>query len=300
MDRLASMAVFVKASDLGSFTAAAAALGLSSQMVGKHVRALEERLGTALIQRSTRRQSLTDAGERFLERCRVVLAEAEAADTVVEELSASPRGRLRISAPIGFGACRLAPLLTAFMDRHSAVEIELVLTDRYVDPIDESYDAVLRLGPIAETSLAARELAPHDQILCASPTYLAARGVPKSPADLVEHDCLGFVNASGQPYAEWRFTRSGNVYPVLIRNRFKVNDGRVLAALAAAGRGIILQPEAVLREHLDTGALVPALTEYVAPSRPMYLMFSARRPQPPKLRALIDHLVAALPTRRDS
>ena len=294
IDRLTSMEVFVKAVDLGSFTAAATALGLSSQMVGKHIRVLEQRLGTQLMRRSTRRQGLTDAGRLFYERCRAVLAEVEAAEAVAEEVSATPRGRLRVSAPVGFGACRLAPVLTAFMERYPGVEIELVLTDRYVDLIDEGFDAVLRLGPIPDTSLAARDLAAHDQVACASPAYLARKGAPRTPADLGGHDCLGFVNASGLPYSEWRFTaRDGTAHPVRIRSRFRTNDGRVLAAAAVAGGGIVLQPDAVLREHLDAGRLVPVLTDYVAPSRPMVLMFSGQRSQPPKLRALIDTIVAA-------
>lgn len=295
IDRLTSMTVFVRAADLGSFTAAATTLGLTSQMVGKHVRTLEKRLGAPLIRRSTRRQSLTDAGRLFYDRCRAVLAEVEAAEAVVEELSAAPRGRLRLSAPVGFGACRLAPLVTEFMARYPAVEVELALTDRYVDLVDEGFDAVLRLGPVADTALAARELASHDQIVCASPSYLAAHGWPRTPADLADHTCLGFVNASGLPFAEWRFTaRDGAAHPVRIRSRFQVNDGRVLAAAAVAGGGVILQPEAVLREHLDSGRLAPVLPDYAAPSRPMFLMFSNQRPQPLKLRTFIDYMVATL------
>ncbi|WP_158804968.1 LysR substrate-binding domain-containing protein [Acidisoma sp. L85] len=172
---------------------------------------------------------------------------------------------------------------------------ELNLTDRFVDLVDEGYDAVLRLGPIADTSLVARELAPHDQIACASPSYLKAQGSPQTPADLADHNCLGFTNASGLPYADWNFSRGGALCSVRIHSRFQVNDGRVLAMAAVAGGGIILQPEAVLREHLDIGALVPVLTDYDAPSRPMALLFSSQRPQPPKLRAFIDYIVAALP-----
>lgn len=301
IDRLTSMAVFVRAADLGSFTAAAATLGLTSQMVGKHVRMLEMRLGTALMRRSTRQQSLTDAGRLFYERCRTVLAEVEAAEAVVEEISAAPRGRLRLSAPVGFGACRLAPLVTGFMARHPAVEVELVLTDRYVDLVEEGFDAVLRLGPVADSSLAARELGPHAQVACAAPDYLAAHGTPRTPADLAAHACLGFVNASGLPYAEWRFTApDGTVHPVRIRSRFQVNDGRVLAAVAVAGQGIVLQPEAVLREHLDAGRLVPILADYAAPGRPMFLMFPSQRPQPPKLRAFIDYMVVMIGSTRRS
>ncbi|MCW6511798.1 LysR family transcriptional regulator [Lichenifustis flavocetrariae] len=293
IDRLTSMEVFVKAVDLGSFTAAAVSLGLSSQMVGKHIRVLEQRLGTQLMRRSTRRQGLTDAGRLFYERCRAVLTEVASAEAVVEDINATPRGRLRLSAPIGFGACRLAPLLTTFMERYPEVEVELILTDRYVDLIDEGFDAVFRLGPIADTSLIARELAPHEQVACASPQYLARKGIPQTPADLGDHDCLGFVNASGLTYAEWRFTaRDGAPQSTRIRSRFQVNDGRVLANAAAAGGGIILQPIAVLRDYLDTGRLIPVLTDFIAPHRPMFLMFSGQRSQPPKLRALIDTVVA--------
>ena len=144
LDRLTSMAVFVKATDCGSFTGGGGR-GLSSQMVGKHGSALEARLGAALLRRTTRRQSLTEVGQRFYERCRVILAEAEAADALAEDGDAAARGRLRISAPVGYGACRLAPIMSDLLVREPGLEVELVLTDRYVDPVDEGFDAVLRL-----------------------------------------------------------------------------------------------------------------------------------------------------------
>ncbi len=174
------------------------------------------------------------------------------------------------------------------------MEVELTLTDRFVDLVDEGFDAVLRLGPISETSLVGRELTSHDQIVCASPAYLERRGVPRVPAELTDHDCLGFVNWSGRPYAEWRFGLSGVVHPVHIRSRFQVNDGRVLVAAAVAGHGIILQPEAVVADALAQGALVPVLSDYVPPSRTLYLVHTPRLPQPPKLATFIDYVLAAL------
>ncbi len=296
LDRLTSMAVFVKAADLGSFTAAGVALGLTSQMVGKHVAALEETLGTPLLRRTTRRQSLTETGGRFYERCRAVLADAEAAYAVEEVASAEPRGRLRLSAPIGFGACWLAPVLSAFLQRHPLVGVELNLTDRFVDLVDEGYDAVLRLGPLGETSLTVRELAPHVQVACAAPAYLARRGTPRTPADLADHDCLGFVNWSGRPFVEWRFGRGGRVDPVQVQSRFQVNDGRVLVAAAVAGHGVILQPAVVVEEALRRGELVRLLNDHAGPSRMLYLLHTPGQPQPAKLRAFIDHLTAALAT----
>jgi DNA-binding transcriptional LysR family regulator len=292
IDRLTSMAVFVKVCELGSFSAAATVLGLSSQMVGKHVQALETMLGTPLIRRSTRRQSLTDVGVLFHERCLVVLAEVKTAESVVEGMAASPRGRLRISAPVGFGACELAPALTRFTETYPEIDIELVLTDHFVDMVQDGFDAVLRLGPFADSALAIRPIARHQQVLCAAPDYLKRRGRPGVPDDLNHHDCLSFLNASGLPYANWVFEKAGTEYCVRVHGRFQVNDGRVLAAAAVAGRGIILQPEAVVREYLNTGDLVSLLEDYAAPSREMALMFSAARPQPPKLRAFIDFVVA--------
>ena len=153
MDRLTSMAVFVKAADLGSFSAAATKLGLSSQMVGKHVGFLEARLGAQLIRRTTRRQSLTDVGHAFYERCRSILAEAEDAEALVKNLSETPRGRLQISAPVAFGSSLVAPLLNRYLQIFPHVEAMLTLTDRYVDVVDEGYDAVFRLEPLKDTGL---------------------------------------------------------------------------------------------------------------------------------------------------
>ncbi len=294
MDRLTSMAAFVKAVDLGSFTAAATALGSSPQMIGKHVGLLEERLGAQLLRRTTRRQSPTELGQAFYERCRLILAEAEAAEALVHDLSVAPRGRLRVSAPVNFGACRVAPLVTSFLRDHKEMEIELSLTDRFVDVVDEGYDVVFRLGPLADSTLLSRELMSHDQVVCASPAYLEARGAPASPADLLTHECLGYVNWSGLPYSEWRFTRNGQVHAVTVRSRFQVNDGRVLRAAALDGSGIIMQPEALVRKDIDAGRLVQVLPEYTAPSRSLHLLFPTRRAQTAKLRTFIDHVVTSL------
>ena len=294
LDRLTGMAAFVRAADLGSFTAAGSALGMTSQMVGKHVAALEQRLGAPLLYRSTRRQQLTELGAQYYARCRVVLAETEAADALAED-GAAPRGRLRVGAPVGFGATRLAPVLAALTDVHRGLEIELILSDRFVDLVDESYDAVVRLGPLAESSLASYELAVHDQVACAAPAYLMAHGTPDEPEDLAQHDCLGFVNASGRPYAEWRFGADGRVHAVPIRARFRCNDGRTLVAAAISGHGIILQPRAVVSDALADGSLVAVLTRYAAPSRAMFLLHSRREPLPARLVVLVAAVLAAFP-----
>lgn len=293
MDRLFSMSVFVKAADLGSFTAAANALGLSSQMVGKHVSFLEQRLGAQLLHRTTRRQSLTTVGQVFYERCRSLLNDAELAENLVHELSTTPRGRLRVTAPVNFGAHRVAPLVTRYLRLHPGVEVELTLTDRYVDMVDEGFDVAIRLGPPKDSGLAARVLKPDRLVACASPAYLARHGTPQLPDDLTVHECLTFMLSSGSPYSTWEFIENGRTRTVQVHGRFQVNDGRVLLAAALDGYGIILQPEAVVRDDLDAGRLLLVLPSCTTPSRPMHVLFSAKRPRPLRLRRFVDMIVEA-------
>jgi DNA-binding transcriptional LysR family regulator len=300
MDRLTSMTVFVKAADLGSFTAAGEALGLSSQMVGKHVGFLERRLGTQLLLRSTRRQSLTAIGRTFYDRCRVVVAEAEVAEAVARELSTTLRGSLRISAPVTFGSIALAPLVAGYLQAHPQVQIALDLTDRYVDVVGEGYDTVIRLGPLKDSGLISRALTPYRLIACASPGDLAAHGTPRTPADLSEHECLGLVFASGQSLAEWRFAKEGVVHDVLMRSRFQVNDARVLHQAALEGHGIVLQAGLILADDLATGRLAQILPDYETPTRPLYILFSAARLPTQILRSFLDEVVAAFGQPRQS
>lgn len=293
IDRLTSMAVFVKAADLGSFAAASAATGLSPQMVGKHVGALEERLGAELIRRTTRRQSLTEVGRAFYERCRAILAETEAAEALARDRDAAPRGRLRVNAPVTFGACCLAPVVWRFLDEHPEVAVELTLSDRYVDLVGEGYDAVLRLGALDDSTLLARALQPHRLVACASPAYLARRGAPDGPEDLAAHDCLGFVYTTGLPFAEWRFARDGREVVVKVKSRFESNDARALRDAALAGHGIVLQSERVMAEDIAAGRLVPLLSAYAAPSRPMHVLSSPSRRRTSSLRLFVEAVAEA-------
>src|SRR5690348_12473271 len=193
MDRFASMEVFVKVAETGSFTSAADTLGISGPMVGKHIRQLEEHLGVQLLHRTTRRQSLTGAGKDFLERARIVLTELEAAETLAAESRARPRGELRVNAPVTFGAHSLAPSLPDYMAQYPDVTVRLTLNDRVVDLVDEGYDCVFRVGALADSTLIARGLRPVELVACASPAYLEVRGEPRHPTDLAGHECLGFA-----------------------------------------------------------------------------------------------------------
>lgn len=292
MDRLRSMEVFVKAAETGSFAGTAAALGLSRQMVAKHLAFLERRAGAALISRTTRRQSLTELGRCYVEQCRRVIAEAEAADALAAAVRAQPRGTLRVNAPVTFGSLGLVPLVTRFLRAHPEVDVDLSLTDRLVDPTGEGFEAVIRVGPLADSTLTARALAPYRLVACAAPSYLAERGVPPVPAALADHECLDFAPWPRPLAKQWRFIRDGREHVAAVRGRFRANDGRALVQAALDGFGIVLGPESVLRPDLAAGRLVRVLAEYEAPSRPMHVVYSADRRLTPKLRLFIDAVVA--------
>lgn len=291
MDRLASMAAFVRTADLGSFAATASALGMSPQMVAKHVESLEDRLGVRLINRTTRRQSLTEIGRTYYERCQTVLAEAEWADTLGHEARAAPRGRLRISAPVSFGSNSLVSLVTRYLRENPEVEVDLVLNDRLVDLVEEGFEAVFRIGHLPDSSFMARELTPFRLVVCAAPGYLRGRGVPSTPADLGTHECLGY--ARGPSLDEWRFMREGRVHDARVSCRLRVNDAKALLSAALDGFGVAMIDQDLARGALASGRLVRMLPDYDVPARPMHLVYLGDRRQTPKLRRFISAAVQA-------
>jgi DNA-binding transcriptional LysR family regulator len=292
MDRLTSMAVFVKTADLGSFAAAAEALTLSPQMVAKHVVHLEDRLGTALIHRTTRRQSLTDVGRAFYERCRAVLAEAEAADQLALDMRAQPKGVLRVNAPITFGEAPLAPMVMRYLAAHPQVQVDLTLTDRYVDALEEGYDVLVRIGDIGQAGLVALPLAPYRLIACAAPSYLARRGVPTTPAELEAHDCLGYGTWSPALLSRWQFTKAGRTEEVAANGRMRSTNWKALLRAALEGYGVTLGPVGILAEEIAAGRLTQVLADYEGPSRPMYVLYPAGRRPTTKVRSFVDAVMA--------
>lgn len=287
------MAVFVRAADAGSFAAAAPGLGMSAPMAGKHVRFLEEWVGAQLLNRTTRRQSLTHVGQLFYERCKLVLAEAEAAEALAHDLQSAPRGRLRVSAPVTFGSYSLAPSLTRYMRRYPDISVDLNLSDRVVDMIDEGYDAAIRISALRDSTLIARALRPYRLVACAAPAYLAERGVPAVPEDLRQHECLGFSYQSRPPLYSWEFIGPTGEHRVEVGGRFLANAGPPLRAAALEGFGITLQAEEMLCDDLVAGRLVRVLPEYTTPPLPMYIVFPSSHRPTPKLRSFIDFVVEA-------
>lgn len=294
MDRLASMAAFVKTAEVGSFAAAASALTMSPQMIAKHVTWLETRLGARLIHRTTRRQSLTEIGKSYYERCKVVLADADWADALAIEAKGAPRGRLRINAPVSFGTQTLIPVIARYLRQHPLVEIDLVLNDRYVDLVEEEFEAVFRIGALADSSFMARELAPFRIVACAAPEYLQERGTPLTPADLEQHECLAYASASGPNATEWHFMRAGEQHTAAVRHRLRVNDSKALLVAALNGFGIAFIAEDLARDGLRSGRLVPVLPDCDTPSRPLHLVYHPDRRQTPKLKSFIAAVVSEL------
>jgi DNA-binding transcriptional LysR family regulator len=291
MDRLLGMQVFAKSVECGSFSAAGEALNMSSQLVGKHVQALEQHLGVRLLHRTTRRQHLTEAGEAYFDRVKIILAEVEAAEGVAAQSRGTPRGRLRLNAPVSFGVHALARRLPEYLAEHTEVSVELSLTNRSVDLIDEGFDVVFRVGELSDSGLIARRLAPYRLRLCAAPAYLAAHPAIAHPRDLAQHECLGFS------YTElrrlWHFTSPQGPIDVEVSGRLLADSGEALWSAARAGMGLLLQPDELVREDLRSGRLVEVLANFPVPTRPLHLLHAPDRRMTPKLRSFIDFAIAA-------
>lgn len=294
-DRLESMRVFVDVSERGSFAAVAAARGISPQMVAKHVEALEARLGIGLLHRTTRRQSLTGHGRLYRDRCRSILADIDEAEARASEAHATLRGTLRINAPVMYGACVLVPVVTAFLRRHPAISCELALSDGFVDPVEDGYDAVFRIGPVAaHRSVAAVPLRPYRLIACASPDYVARHGRPRTPRALAGHECLGFAYPDVGQRGEWRFARNGRITRVPIESRLTVGDWKAMHRAALDGFGIALAMEVAVADDLEAGRLVRLLEGYDARTRPVHLLSAQDPRRSARARAFLDLATSTL------
>ncbi len=288
LDTLVGMAVFARVVDDGGFSAAARRLGLSKSAVSKQVAALEDRLGARLLNRTTRRMSLTEAGTALVERCRRVLAEAEAAQDAIGLLQAAPTGVLRVNAPMTFGTLHLAPAIPDFLERHPGISVDLNLNDRMVDLVEEGFDVAVRIARLADSSLVARKLAPMRRVMVASPLYLARRGVPERLADLAGHDCFSYSYVAAGD--EWRFTGPDGEEVVQPTGRLRANNGEVLREAALAGIGIAVLPVFIAGPDLAAGRLVQVLPQYDNRGGAIYAVWPSGRHPSPKLRAFVDFL----------
>jgi DNA-binding transcriptional LysR family regulator len=283
------MAVFVDIVATGSLAAAAEQRGLSPSMVGKHLRFLEDHFGVQLLQRTTRRQRLTESGELVLERCREILDRIEQIKEDALEPTKTPSGLLRISAPISFGVSQLSPALSEFLSTYKNVRVDLVLADTPIDLISHNVDVAFRIGPLEDSSLIARPLTPYWMVVCASPQYLAQHGTPVLPQDLKKHDCLGHTRW-GLRHA-WHFVGPEGQIDVPLDYRIRIDNGPALREAARAGAGIIMQPRMLVSEDIRSGRLKPLLTKYKVQPRPFYLVHARNKKLPAKTRTFVEFAI---------
>lgn len=284
-----SLQTFVAIVEEGSVTRAAARLGSAKSHVSSQLARLEADLGTRLLNRTTRRISLTQAGAAFFERVQGVLAGIEEAEQEVTQLTAEPRGILRVGAPMSFGTRYLGDVVARFMERHASVSVEMTLTDRRVDLIEERLDVVVRIGALDDSSLVARRLCETRMRLVASPDYLALRGRPRTPGDLRGHDLL--VYDYGPDRTRWRFEGPGGETSIDVTGRLRANNGDVLVSAALAGRGIARLPDFLCSEKIDRGGLVSLCEEWGESSLGVWALYPPTRFPSAKVRAFVDELV---------
>jgi len=289
MDKLASLRALVKVVESGSFAEAGRQLRLSRSAISKYVRDLEESLGVQLLNRTTRQASPTENGQMYFERAVVILSEIDAADQAVTQLQSAPRGLLRINAPMSFGTMRLGPALADFMTKYPDLQLQLVLSDDLLDPVQDGFDVTLRIAELESSSLIARKIVPVERVVCASPDYLKHHGTPIHPQDLRNHVSLtyGFLLTGNQ----WKFTGGDGIHWIQPTWSLCVNNAEVLRDVAVKGRGIALIPEFIAAEALKNGSLQAVLENYTAPPLALYAVYPPTRHLAVKVRLFIDFLV---------
>jgi DNA-binding transcriptional LysR family regulator len=289
VDKYLEMRTFAAVVDEGSFVAAADVLEMSKPAVSRHVGELEARLGVRLLHRTTRKLSLTDEGTVFHARCKELLGSLDEAEAEITARSGRATGRLKINAPVSFGISYCAPLWGAFLAKHPGVRLEVDLSDRMVELVDEGYDLAIRIARLPSSTLVFRQLASTRLVLCASPQYLKKKGKPKHPSELTEHDAIGYSNWSAGD--RWGFTGSQGEVSVKIRSRFYANNGETCVAVARAHGGVILQPSFLVSDAISSKQLIELMPAYQALTLGIYAVYPSRRHISPKVRAMIDFLV---------
>ncbi|WP_050419953.1 LysR family transcriptional regulator [Bradyrhizobium tropiciagri] len=292
MDRLRAFEVFAAVVGQGSFTRAADKLETSPANVTRYVNELEEMLGARLLNRTSRRLSMTETGKTLYDRALSILEEVAEAEAIASSTAMQPRGRLRINAPLSFGILHLAPLWPRFMARYPDIELDISLVDRLVDLVDEGFDLAVRISRGGSPSLISRKLAAIHHFVCASPDYVARHGAPQTPDDIRNHACIAYAYSASAE--EWRLLdRDDKLHTVPVSNIFHTNNGETACAAATAGFGLILQPTFLIGELLRQGRLVRLLPDYHTPEIDVLAVYPSRRHVSAKVRVMVDFLVEA-------
>ena len=285
MGRLRDMEMFVRIVEAGSFSAAARDLNMGQPAVSKSIAGLEERLGVRLLIRSTRRLSPTEAGLAFYERALHAIAEANEAEAAARGAGAGLEGRLRIWAPVTFARLHIVPRVSEFLDAHPKLRLELVMDDRSVDLLAENIDAGLRLGVLTDSALTARKLAQADRLVVASPAYLAQRGVPTSPGDLLEHDAIIYGQSAGGQ--EWLFRRQDAETSVRLQARLTLSAAEGVREAVLSGQGFAVSSRWMFAPELESGEVVPVLQEWSLPPMDLWVIYPSGRLTTAKARAFV-------------
>ena len=290
MDKLDAMNAFAKVVAAGSYAEAARRLGLTRSAVSKAVMELEQILGARLLDRTTRRVTPTEAGLAYYERVASILADVEETELQISRLHEEPRGVLRVNAPMSFGILYLGDAIAEFMARYPELRLELVLNDRFIDPLEEGVDVTIRIGTLSDSSLIARRLAPARRALVAAPAYLAQHGTPGTPADLVNHRCLAYGHMAA--VHRWQLMQGGKVVNVQISTALCSNNGEVLRAAALAGNGIANLPTFLVGPDIAAGQLQTVLTATPPTELGIFALYAPNRYLAAKTRVFIDFLVS--------
>lgn len=290
MGHSGELLLVVELARAGGMSAAARELDVTPAAVSKRLAQIEARLGVRLFNRSTRRLSLTAEGEVYLENARRILGEIDDLDELIASRQASPRGLLKVNAPLGFGRSYIAPAIAEFAQKYPEVSLQLQLTDSPADFVRDAFDVAVRFGDLPDTSLIARKIAPNRRLVCASPGYLKANGVPATPHDLTRHQCI-VLRQNEAAYGMWRFTKGRRSETVKVRGNLSSNDGEVTLTWGLAGLGILQRAEWDLARYLRSGRLVQVLEDYALPQADIYAVFPERHHLSAKVRAFVDFLV---------
>ena len=290
MDRFQAMRVFTQVVESGSFSAAAEKLGLSPTAASRHVAELETHLQTRLLNRTTRRVSLTESGRAFHERCVQLLADLEEAEQEAGQAARVPRGTVRLTTSVNFGVRHITPAIADFMAKHREVRFDVSLADRIVDLVEEGFDLALRIGVAGSGNVVARKLGETRLVPCAAPVYLEKHGAPATPADLTRHNCFTYEYVT--PRNVWRFRdASGKDIEVRVSGNLHSNNGDVLAEVAARGAGIVFEPAFIVGPDVRAGRLVPLLQDFIPSPVPIYAVYPSRKHLTAKVRLFVDFLV---------
>ncbi|MBL8525334.1 MAG: LysR family transcriptional regulator [Betaproteobacteria bacterium] len=289
MDRLLAMSVFVKVVEQGSFARAAERLDMSTSAVSRHVAELETYLATRLLNRTTRRISLTESGQAYFERALHLLADIEETEAVVSSSTVNPRGTIRLTCSTSFGVPHLAPAIGAFQARYPEVHFDISASNRFVDLVEDGLDLAIRIGDIGNPNLIARRLGSMRLIACASPDYLKRRGTPTHPDDLIKHSCFTYEYSPAKN--TWPFrNRDGSELKTRIAGGIHANNGEMLAALAVSGAGIALEPDFIIQPLIESGQLKEILKEFQPAPYPIYAVYPSRRHLSAKVRTFVEFL----------